>query len=179
MRARALADTPGAHSSQRALPDAWRRLCARTLERIIPCTDRCSIRGRRDISGVWVGKKTVIWRKTPAAQDFSAAQSYLALICPAARVPGYVRRLRRAGPATHAAKDLLRASGLPLLPRKESHVAADLKRIHKGKALSPVLLLRGSLSRGLPLIVADGYHRICASCHFDENAGIVCRIIDP
>jgi hypothetical protein len=30
----------------------------------------------------------------------------------------------------------------------------------------------------LPLIVADGYHRICASYHLDENTDIPCRIAD-
>jgi hypothetical protein len=61
-----------------------------------------------------------------------------------------------------AEEDLLRAAHLPLLPSDESHVDADLKRIHKGKALAPALLVRGDIASGLPLIVADGYHRICA-----------------
>jgi len=30
----------------------------------------------------------------------------------------------------------------------------------------------------VPLIVADGYHRICASYHLDEDADIPCRITD-
>jgi hypothetical protein len=55
---------------------------------------------------------------------------------------------------------------------------ALLKRIHKGKALAPVLLVRGTIASGLPLIVADGYHRICAVCYFDESASIRCRIAD-
>jgi hypothetical protein len=56
--------------------------------------------------------------------------------------------------------------------------ADDLKRIQKGKALAPVLLVRGDLGKGLPLVVADGYHRICAVCHFDESAPVRCRIVD-
>ena len=77
-----------------------------------------------------------------------------------------------------AEEDLLRAAHLPLLPSDESHVDADLKRIHKGKALAPALLVRGDIASGLPLIVADGYHRICAVCYFDESAPIPCRIAD-
>ena len=57
----------------------------------------------------------------------------------------------------------------------EPHVDDDLKRIHKGKPLAPILLIRGDMTRGLPLIVADGYHRICAICYFDESAPIPCR----
>jgi hypothetical protein len=54
----------------------------------------------------------------------------------------------------------------------------DLKRIHKGRALAPVLLVRGDIASALPLIVADGHHRICAVCYFDESASIRCRIAD-
>jgi hypothetical protein len=57
-------------------------------------------------------------------------------------------------------------------------VSEDLKRIQKGKALAPVLLVRDDVATGLPLIVADGYHRICAVCYFDESAPIPCRIAD-
>jgi hypothetical protein len=44
--------------------------------------------------------------------------------------------------------------------------------------LSPVLLVRGRLDAHVPLTVADGYHRICASYHLDEDADIPCRIVD-
>jgi hypothetical protein len=40
-----------------------------------------------------------------------------------------------------------------------------------------VLLIRGDRDRAIPLTVADGYHRICASRHIDENALIPCRIV--
>jgi hypothetical protein len=88
-----------------------------------------------------------------------------------------VRALRRAPAVKHAAKDLLRASALPLLSRDEAHVAADLKRIHRGKPLSAVLLVQGDQTRNRPLLVADGYHRICAVCYFDEDAPINCRLV--
>jgi len=76
------------------------------------------------------------------------------------------------------AKDLNRASRLPVLPPDNPHVAQDLKKVHKGEKLSPVLLVRGVLGQGIPLTVADGYHRICASYHLDENADIPCRLVD-
>jgi hypothetical protein len=40
-------------------------------------------------------------------------------------------------------------------------VRKDLAKVKKGEKLSPVLLLRGSLTSSVPLTVADGYHRIC------------------
>jgi len=41
-----------------------------------------------------------------------------------------------------------------------------------------VFLVCGTLRPEVPLIVADGYHRICASYHLDEDADIQCRIAD-
>jgi hypothetical protein len=111
-------------------------------------------------------------------EDEDAAKQYLSLLYPDAKAAAIVKGLRHSTPVEHAAKDLLRAAGLPLLPSDESHVAEDLKRIQKGKALAPVLLVRGDIATGLPLVVADGYHRICAVCYFDESAPIPCRIAD-
>jgi hypothetical protein len=72
----------------------------------------------------------------------------------------------------------LRASALPLLSEDDVHVDGDLKRIRKGKPLAPVLLVRGDAARALPLIVADGYHRICAICYFDESEPVPCILVD-
>ena len=40
------------------------------------------------------------------------------------------------------------------------------------------LIVRGDLLAGLPMVIADGYHRMCASYHLSENEDIPCRIID-
>ena len=124
-----------------------------------------------------MSKNTLIWRTRAADKDFKAALSFLCLVYPAAHATGLVHALRRAPGVKHAAKDLLRGSSLPLLPRDEERVAADLKRIHRGKPLSPVLLVQGDLTRNRPLLVADGYHRICAVCYFDEDAPICCLLV--
>jgi hypothetical protein len=108
--------------------------------------------------------------------DFDAAFKYLSLLVSPAKAKTVVRAFRAAEPVQHAAKDLLRAALLPLLPRNDPHVDDDLKRIEKGKPLPPVLLVRGAMAQGLPLTVADSYHRICAVCYFDENAPVSCRI---
>lgn len=49
----------------------------------------------------------------------------------------------------------------------------------RGEHFAPVLLVRGDLLAGRPLVVADGYHRICASYHVNEDTAIPCRIADP
>jgi hypothetical protein len=125
-----------------------------------------------------VSKSELKWSEKQEDADFDAAFKYLSLLCSDRKAHALVKNLRGSKPLEHAAKDLLRAAGLPLLPSDESHVSEDLKRIQKGKALAPVLLVRGDLASGLPLIVADGYHRICAVCYFDESAPVRCRIAD-
>jgi hypothetical protein len=67
---------------------------------------------------------------------------------------------------------------LALLERDNRHVAADLAKVRNGEKLSPVLLVRGDVRAGRVLLVADGYHRICASYHLDENSDIPCRIAE-
>jgi hypothetical protein len=89
-----------------------------------------------------------------------------------------VKSHRNSNLVEYEAKDLLRAAQLPILPRDEPRVDEDLRRIRKSKALAPVLLVRGDSARGRPLIVADGYRRICAVYYFDESAPIRCRIAD-
>jgi hypothetical protein len=125
-----------------------------------------------------VTKPKLEWTEKGEAEDFDAAARFLSLLCLDSQAKALVKSLRHARLVKHAAKDLLRAAQLPLLPRDEPHVDDDLKRIHKGKALAPILLIRGDIANGLPTIVADGYHRICAVCYFDESAPIPCRIVD-
>jgi len=123
-----------------------------------------------------MSKSKKLWRSAPSREDLDGARHYLSLLCSDGDSKRLTLALSRAHTSRATAKDLLRASKLPLLPRDESHVAADLKRIHKGKTLSPVLLVRGDLSQGIPLIIADGYHRICAICYFDEDSPVAFRM---
>jgi hypothetical protein len=113
----------------------------------------------------------------PEAHDYPAALDYLTLLLEEKAARRLITKLRKAPTVRKHAKDLLRASRLPLLPRDNVHVAGDLRKIKKGKALSPVLLVRGNARLDLPLLVADGYHRICASWYRDENILIACRIV--
>jgi hypothetical protein len=116
------------------------------------------------------------WKDDPEAHDFPAAGDYLSLLLPETAAAAIVETLRHAQAVRHKAKDLLRASGLPLLPAEDPEVAKDIKRVAKGEALSPVLLIRGRAADGVALIVADGYHRICASYHLGEDSDIPCRL---
>jgi hypothetical protein len=114
------------------------------------------------------------WKAEPDDHDYPAAADYLTLVMPPAKSTKLIASLRRAPLVHRKAKDLLRASGLALLDRNNVHVAKDLKKVRSGKKLSPVLLIRGDTDHAL--VVADGYHRICASYLVDENEDIPCRI---
>jgi hypothetical protein len=117
-----------------------------------------------------------IWLNKPENHDYTAAREYLSLLFDARTVAKLVARLRRAPLRQYRAKDILRASKLPVLDKGNFFVARDLRKVRKGSPLSPVLLIQGDAGRGFPLIIADGYHRICASWYVDENAEIPCRV---
>jgi hypothetical protein len=119
---------------------------------------------------------SVAWKNEPDEHDYPAAMAYLSLIAPPEVVDPIVADLRAAEIIHQKAKDILRASGLRLLDVDNPHVASDLKKISKNRELSPVLLVRGDLASDRRLQIADGYHRVCASYHVDENTDIPCRL---
>jgi hypothetical protein len=119
----------------------------------------------------------VMWKAEPEEHDYPAAAAYLSLLAAPEEVDWLVTAFKTAPVVHQKAKDILRASGLALLPRDNPHVASDLDKIEKRKPLSPVLLVRGDLQAGRAAQIADGYHRVCASYHSDENTDIPCRMI--
>jgi hypothetical protein len=119
----------------------------------------------------------VLWGDQPDEHDYPAAADYLALLAPAAQISEIVAALKQAPVVHKKAKDLLRASQLRLLKKDNPHVQRDLKKIKKGQRLSPILVVRGDLDTGVAMQIADGYHRVCASYHTDENTDIPVRIV--
>jgi len=126
--------------------------------------------------GAYTMARTELWMEKPETHDYAAAKDYLSLLLEAKQSAALIERLRRAPLVRRMAKDILRAGRLQLLPRNDPHVVRELKKIRKGKRLSPVLLVRGDVRGGVPLTIADGYHRICASWYIDEDAVIPCRV---
>ena len=126
-----------------------------------------------------MSKHRARWKDRPENGDFLAAQKFLELQFPTTVARRCIQQARRTPCLEQVAKDLLRASGLELVPADDAHVAADLKKIRKGKPLSPIILVQGNLSQGRPLVIADGYHRVCAACHADEDGPISAVLIKP
>jgi len=119
--------------------------------------------------------KKIRWFAEPETHNYPAAESYLSLVYPASRAGRLVRKLRSARVSTFKAKDIFRASSLSLLGVSNAHVERDRRKIREGRKLSPLLLVRDP-ARG-EVIVADGYHRLCAVYSFDEAAEVPCKIV--
>jgi disulfide oxidoreductase YuzD len=117
---------------------------------------------------------TKYWLSDPEDHDFPAAKDFLELVFPSAVAEDLTKRLRASETITRKAKDILRASRLPLLDKDNVHVQSNLEKIKNKKKLSPVLLVAGET-----LIIADGYHRLCAIYFLSEDLDVPCRLIHP
>jgi hypothetical protein len=114
------------------------------------------------------------WLNQPEEHDYPAAMTYLSLLYDQATAVAQAEKLRRAPMSKQKAKDIFRASGLSLLGVSNLHVKKDRKKIKAGQALSPLLLVRDP--GNCKVVIADGYHRLCAVYSFDEDAVIPCKI---
>ena len=115
------------------------------------------------------------WNDSPQKHDYPAAATYLSLMMSSPAAKTAARELENAKMTAFAAKDIFRASGLSSLGVSNSHVEKDRARITRNETLSPLLLFRDK--KNGRLIIADGYHRLCAVYKFDEDAMIPCKII--
>ena len=115
------------------------------------------------------------WLPSPHDGNYPAAESYLTLLFDPSAAKLLVQKLKAAKTIEFKSKDIFRASNLSLLGISNSHVKKDRKKIKEGKPLSPILLVRDQDLR--KVIIADGYHRICAVYYFDEDAIIPCKIV--
>ena len=120
-------------------------------------------------------KENVCWLKKPQKHDYPAAESYLSLIIEPQTAKIAAKKFVVAETTLLPAKDIFRASGVSLLGVSNSHVQEVRTQIINGESLSPLLLCRDR-DHG-KLIIADGYHRLCAVYTFDEDAMIPCRIV--
>lgn len=119
--------------------------------------------------------KEIKWLAEPEEHDYPAAESYLRLLFNEGRAREFIAKLREAAVEKFMAKDIFRASRLSLLGVSNLHVDKDRKKIIKRTALSPLLLVRDEQSGRV--IIADGYHRLCAIYEFNEDAWIHCKIV--
>jgi hypothetical protein len=115
------------------------------------------------------------WLSEPEEHDYPAALSYLSLLYYEQTATTYVGKLKRTSISEFKAKDIFRASGLSFLGISNSHVKNDQQKLQSGDELSPLLLIRDSVNG--KVVIADGYHRLCAVYAYDEDAVIPCKIV--
>ena len=113
-----------------------------------------------------------VWLKDPEEHDYPAAVDYLELVVTREKAETWSNELKGVSTIKKKAKDILRASRLPLLPKDNVHVKKNIKKVKNGEKLSPVLLVRHD-----SLIIADGYHRVCAIYYLSEDLEIPCRLV--
>jgi hypothetical protein len=114
------------------------------------------------------------WLSSPVESDYASAERYLSLLFKPRKCRKLLRKLRAAPMSEYPAKDILRASRTPM-----SEVAAfdwdrQQQQIRDGEALGPILLVRQNDGTGL--IIADGFHRMCALFTEDELIKVPCKI---
>jgi hypothetical protein len=119
--------------------------------------------------------KRIEWHSDPEEHNYPAAESYLSLIYEERIIGQLISKLKKTRIRQFKAKDIFRASQLSLLGVSNSHVERDREKISKGRRLSPILLTRDKANG--KVIIADGYHRLCAVYSMDEDALIPCKIV--
>lgn len=114
------------------------------------------------------------WLKEPIDHDYEAAGQYLQLLYAPKEAAELVAKLKKAPMTEFAAKDILRASGTSILYIEAFDWSKHEKKLSDGTKLAPILLVRKG--EGEQLIIADGFHRLCALFSADEEIKVPCKI---
>jgi hypothetical protein len=118
---------------------------------------------------------TIRWLDDPEDKDYTAAESYLSMLVSPSSLPDLIMRLRGAPMGHWAAKDILRAAGLPALnPKESAEVTEKLEKIKHSTPISPILVVGGLRES---LVIADGYHRASAAHRVDEDSIVPGRLL--
>lgn len=110
---------------------------------------------------------TLKWSKSPKRKDYVTAEAYLRFQFGRKGASALTTRLKRAAVQKCAARDILRASHTPMAEVKAFDWDKQNKDIKRGRRFSPILLVCGE--HGDPLVIADGFHRLCAAFAFDQD----------
>jgi len=118
--------------------------------------------------------KSIKWLKKPKKKDYPAAQAYLNLTYGQKPAAELVKQLRRAKIRRLPARDILRASRTPMAEVKAFDWVRQNRDIKKGRPFSPILLVCGA--HGGALVIADGFHRLCAAFAHDQDAFVLFKL---
>lgn len=115
------------------------------------------------------------WLEEPEGRDLVAAESYLTLVLDPDDVATAMDALPWEKLRVFKAKDIFRASGLPLPNpyREDLDVESEENKIEVGIPLSPVLLVQAPDR----LHVASGYYQLCAVFGHDPAVQVQCKLV--
>lgn len=114
------------------------------------------------------------WLDKPVDKDYLSANDYLELLYGKKNARKWSKALKDAPMTSYLARDLLRASATPISEVQAFDWIKQEKEIASGTPLSPILLIRQE--NGQPLIIADGFHRLCAVFSVDQDTSVPCKI---
>jgi hypothetical protein len=120
-------------------------------------------------------KKNVRWLPEPADKNYEAAETYLQLLYDRKKARRWAKQLKRTEITKYEAKDILRASRTPMSEIQAFDWTKQQKQINEGKPLSPILIVKQD--NGGYLIIADGFHRMCALFANDQEIKVPCKIV--
>jgi len=118
--------------------------------------------------------KTIKWLKKPKKKVYPAARAYLSLTFGPSMAARLVKRLKRAKVRSIPARDILRASHTPMAEVQTFDCMRQNKEIKKHRPLSPILLVCGT--HGGTMVIADGFHRLCAAFANDQDASVLFKL---
>ena len=116
----------------------------------------------------------VKWAPDVEDDDYEAARAYLRLVRAPAEVEKALLRLKATPVEQYKVTDLFRAARVELPAKDDRPCRKEIKKIRKGEVIAPVLLLRDPAHS--TVIIADGYHRICAAFRIDPDVIIHCKL---
>lgn len=115
------------------------------------------------------------WTQDVADHDYKAAEAYLGLLFRPKKARRLSERLHAADISEYLAKDILRASNISLTDIMAFDWTKQQKEIKQHTAFSPILIVRQC--KGRPLVIADGFHRMCATFAADQEVKVPCKIV--
>ena len=117
---------------------------------------------------------SITWQDDANPDDYEAAGHYLALVDNQKNIDKTLADLKAGTIVEYKATDLLRAAQLIVPKADDRPTREQIKKIKHGEPVSPVLLVRVPVLR--KVIVADGFHRICAAYRIDPDVMLHCKL---
>lgn len=116
----------------------------------------------------------VQWLDDAVDDDYTAAAHYLSLLDSQKNVDKVVAEMREAPITEFKATDLLRAAQLTVPKSDDRPTREQIKKIKNGERISPVLLMR--VPELKKVVIADGFHRVCAAYRRDPDVILQCKL---